>query len=101
MPVNSSQTRVVDKAKKIVVEIIDGYSLQRAMFPYLQSGEVKEAVIPSDFSQIAAGKMRRRENKKEIIIAVPMGVGTKDFSVGSKIYQTEKGQGKGTIFSLI
>ena len=91
---------VLDRADKIVVDTISGCMHQGALVPYFKSGLLKEKDIYSELGQIVVGEKKGRENEKEIILYVPIGVGTEDIAVAMKVYELAKAQGKGTMLSL-
>jgi ornithine cyclodeaminase/alanine dehydrogenase-like protein (mu-crystallin family) len=92
---------VLDKADKIVVDTIDGCMHQGALYPYFRSGRLKEKDIYCEIGQIVVGEKKGRENEDEIILYVPMGVGTEDIAAARKIYEIAKQKGWGTMLSLI
>jgi ornithine cyclodeaminase/alanine dehydrogenase-like protein (mu-crystallin family) len=92
---------VLDKADKIVVDTIDGCMHQGALYPHFKSGRLKERDIYCEIGQIVVGEKKGRETEDEIILYVPMGVGTEDIAVAKKIYEIAKQKGWGTMLSLI
>lgn len=92
---------VLDRADKIVVDTINGCMHQGALALYFDSGQLEETDIYSELGQIVVGEKKGREDEKEIILYVPIGVGTEDIAVARKIYELAKAQGKGMMLSLI
>jgi ornithine cyclodeaminase/alanine dehydrogenase-like protein (mu-crystallin family) len=66
-----------------------------------ERGAVTEANITAEIGEVVAGLKPGRESEKERILAVPVGMGSQDVAIASKVYKKAIEKGLGAHFKFM
>lgn len=66
----------------------------------VSSGRISEKNVYAEIGDIVAGKIKGRENDKEIICACLIGMGSVDIVIADYVYKQIKEEGKNNIFTI-
>ncbi len=88
-------------ADRIVVDNWDQCSHRGELLPLVDKGLITKDNIACEIGEIVAGGAVGRESMDQRILAVPIGLGTHDIAVASKVYQRALEQGLGEYFEFV
>ena len=89
---------VVERADKIVVDHWEGCKHLGSLKPFAEEGIVKH--VYAEIGQVVASQKPGRESDEEIIIYVPMGMGTEDMATAYKVYMNAVAAKRGMTLNL-
>lgn len=92
---------VTKKANKIVVDNIENTLHLGELAKWIEKGLVSEKNIYAEIGEVIAGKKRGRENAKELILYVPIGVGYLDVAVGAAVLELAKQRRLGQLVEFL
>lgn len=78
---------VIRRADKIVVDDREGPQHIGCLAPSFASGELSLADVHADLGELVTGRKPGRESPDEMILCVPMGMGTEDVAAADFIYR--------------
>lgn len=95
--IDESFTLQVDK---IMVDSWEQSRHRGELLPLVQQGKITEKSIYAELGEIVAGKKNGRENEKENILVVPIGLEAQDVCFAYYVYQQAKKKGLGKTVEL-
>jgi len=81
------RSNILQSLSKIVIDSIDGCKHLGSLSPFFSQGLLTEQNIYATIGEIVSNKKAGRETDTEIILYVPMGMGTEDVATAYKIYE--------------
>jgi ornithine cyclodeaminase/alanine dehydrogenase-like protein (mu-crystallin family) len=89
---------VLDHADKVVVDDWEGCKHLGSLKPFVDQGILRQ--VYAEIGEIVAGHKPGRENEDEIILYVPMGMGSEDVAIAHRIYKNAISLGRGVTLTL-
>lgn len=89
---------VLDHADKIVVDEWEGCKHLGSLKPFADQGLLNQ--VYAEIGEIVAGHKPGRENEDEMIIYVPMGMGSEDVAIAHRIYKKALALERGVTLTL-
>lgn len=89
---------VLDHADKVVVDEWDGCKHLGSLKPFAESGLLRD--VYAEIGEIVVGRKPGRERADEMIVYVPMGMGSEDVATAYRVYQNAVAAGRGTTLTV-
>lgn len=88
----------LDRVDKIVVDEWEGCKHLGSLKPFAEEGILKE--VYAEIGEVVAGYKPGRETADEMILYVPMGMGTEDMATANRVYRNAISLGRGSTITL-
>lgn len=89
---------VLSRADKVVVDEWEGCKHLGSLKPFAESGVLTD--VYAEIGEIVAGRKPGRETPDEMILYVPMGMGSEDMATAQRVYQNALRYGRGITLTL-
>jgi ornithine cyclodeaminase/alanine dehydrogenase len=89
------------RASKIVVDNWEQATHRGALATIIKEGRLTREGLHADMGEITTGKKPARTSKDEIILAVPVGLGSIDIACAHEVYQRAVKAGAGSQFRFV